>query len=155
MQGLVSKATAIAYSAALAIALSQLLACGDDDAVPDAGGIDAGAAGSGGRRDGGFIRPPDAQVTVGDPIPPCDRWDPGACAAGQRCHLLIRLPTGAMDFTIYTGCVEDSEARGEGDPCDPWNGGALPYKAEGLDEEVHVDPCSDGLVCAPDFATRG
>lgn len=157
MQGLVSKPTAIAYSGALAIALSQLvMACGDDDAPVDAGGMDAGGAGRGSNRpDGGFIRPPDAQVTTGDPIPACDRWDPGACTAGQRCHLLIRLAAGAQDFVIYTGCIDDSEARAEGDPCDPWNGGSLPYKTEGLEDEVHVDPCSDGLVCAPDSNTRG
>lgn len=154
MQGLVSKAKAFAYSGAALVLLSTwLVACGDDDETPD-GGMDGGEDASK-PDDGGFIRPPDAQGTGGDPIPQCDRFDPDACGPGQRCHLLIRRLEGQEQFLIYPGCVEDSIVRGEGDPCDPWGGGTRTYMTEGLEDEVYVDPCADGLYCAPNLRIRG
>lgn len=152
MQGLVSKAAALGYVATASLALCALLSsCGDDDAGGDAGAADAAMDGG----DDGFTRPRRDATTGSDPVPECDRFDPLACAAGQRCQLVIRRAAGEQQFLIYPGCVEDTGARSEGDPCDPWAGGFLPYQAEGLEDELYVDPCDQGLYCAPDPDVRG
>lgn len=155
MQGLVSNAVRLGYlGIGLALAgpaLIALPACGDDD--EGASAADAATAGSGGG--GGFTRPrPDAQVGT-DPVPECDRADPLACGAGERCQVVIRRPAGEAQFLIYAGCIEDTDARGLGDPCEQWGGAALPYQAEGLDDELYFDPCAEGLFCAPDPVVRG
>jgi hypothetical protein len=158
MQGLVSKAAAVGYVrtaariAFIAPWLLLLASCGDDDAAdsgsPNDGGMDAGD-------DGGFVRPRlDAQVGT-DPVPECNRFEPNPCAAGERCQVVIRRAAGEEQFLIYTGCVDDGVTRSEGDPCDPWGGGYVPYRADGLDDELYPDPCDQGLFCAPDPDVRG
>ena len=167
MQGLVSKAAARGYvnsdrnapalrggALLLALSLSLLLvaSCGDDDDVADAGSGDAGMdAGD----DDGFVRPRRDAQPGSDPVPECNRFDPLACGAGQRCQVVIRRAAGEEQFLIYTGCVEGGEVRGEGDPCDPWGGGFLPHRADGLDDELYADPCGDGLFCAASPDVRG
>jgi hypothetical protein len=161
MQGLVFKAAARGYvsaswSAPLLVRAAFVLgtvalatSCGDDDAVTDAG-TDAGDDDA-----GDFIRPRrDAQVGR-DPIPECDRFDPLACGAGQRCQVVIRRAAAETQFLIYAGCIENVEARGLGDPCEPWGGASLLHQAPGLEDEVYVDPCGAGLFCAPDRQVRG
>jgi hypothetical protein len=170
MQGLVSKAAVLGYVvwwhrasasrrfwwrgmiALLAFSSPLLTSCGDDDEVGDGstadGGMDAGD-------DDGFVRPRrDAQVGT-DPVPECNRFDPLACGAGQRCQVVIRRAAGEEQFLIYNGCIEGGDTRGEGDPCDPWGGGFVPYRADGLDDELYADPCDSGLFCAPDPDVRG
>lgn len=157
MQGLVSKAAARGYVLMAVLVLSPLLltSCGDDDAdeVGDGGAGDGSIDGGGG--DDGFVRPRrDAQIGT-DPVPECDRFDPLACGAGQHCQVVIRRAAGEQQFLIYAGCVEDGDTRGEGDPCDPWGGGFVPYRADGLDDELYADPCESGLFCAADPDVRG
>jgi hypothetical protein len=141
------------WASLLALALLLVVAgCGDDDDVADAGSGDAGMdAGD----DDGFVRPRRDAQTGSDPVPECNRFDPLACGAGQRCQVVIRRAAGEQQFLIYTGCVEGGEVRAEGDPCDPWGGGFLPYRADGLDDELYADPCGDGLFCAASPDVRG
>ena len=130
--------------------------CGDDDAPSDGGPSDASMDAEP-RAEGGFIRPRDAQNTSGDPLPECDRFDPLACSAGESCQVVIRRAAGEEQFLIYSGCVEGVDPRGGGDPCVPLQlgGSNVPYKAEGLEDEVYVDQCDEGLFCAPDPDVRG
>jgi len=130
-----------------------LCACGDDDAAmaSDAGEKDASPrAGT-----GGTIRRPDAQVTARDPVTDCDPTEPVPCAAGQTCRPVIRRAAGEELFSLLFGCVEDSGGRARGAPCNPWGGGLAPYRAEGLDDELYVDPCDEGLYCASHPDVRG
>jgi hypothetical protein len=60
-----------------------------------------------------------------------------------------------MQFSIYTGCVDAQRQRAAGDPCDPHLTSGVPYSAPGLQDEVYLDPCAAGLICAPDRAVRG
>ncbi len=134
------------------VALLLLAACSSSHGgsqVKQDGGVpnDAGD-------DGGFIHRRDAQVTGGDPIPGCDRFAPSSCGAGQQCRIVIRRAGDAGQFTIYAGCVEGVPARHLGDPCDPFGGQTQPYKAEGLQDEVYVDPCGEGQYCAQDPQVR-
>jgi hypothetical protein len=154
MQGLVFKAAALGYVRLATLALSPLLltGCGDDDDARDAGPEDGGM--DGGEEDA-FVRPRhDGQVGA-DPVPECDRFDPDACGAGERCQVVARRAAGAEQFVFYTGCLDDGPARSEGDPCDPFGGGYMPYRADGLDDELYADPCGEGLFCAADPAVRG
>jgi hypothetical protein len=148
MQGLVSKAAVLGGIALFALLLGG---CGDDDGG-DAGTGDAATDGGG---DDDDLRPRRDGSMGSDPVPECDRFDPLACGAGQRCQLVIRRAAGEMQFLIYPGCVEESGARSEGTSCDPWGGLFLPYRAEGLVDELYADPCEQGLYCAPDSAVRG
>ena len=138
----------------LVLLLGCASACGDDDApVPNDAGDDAGGSGRAGTG-GGIIGRRDAQVTR-DPVPECDPTEPVACPAGQRCQAVVRRAPGEDQFTLTTGCVEDKGGRAKGAPCDPWGGGLAPYRAEGLEDELYVDPCDDGLFCAPNPEVRG
>lgn len=127
-----------------------LLGCSSTDAP--GGASDAGADGS--RPDDMLMRR-DAQMPGDDPIASCQRFDPLACAAGEECKVLIRRAPGDVDFTIYEGCVEPRNERGPGDPCEAFGGLVDPYRIEGLVDEVHVDPCTEGYFCAPDPELRG
>ncbi|MDH5675398.1 MAG: hypothetical protein OEZ06_24970 [Myxococcales bacterium] len=136
----------------LAAAVSSGVAgCGDDsDSVSDAG-PDASNDGDGVP----FDRRPGGKTFSGDAIPLCQRFDPLGCSAGLICQVVIaRAPTEA-DFSIYTGCIEGGDARGLGDPCEPWGGWLTAYRTEGLAEEVYVDPCQEGLFCGLDPVVRG
>ncbi|HEY2733315.1 MAG TPA: hypothetical protein VGI70_04985, partial [Polyangiales bacterium] len=134
--------------------VALLIACGDDDSSHgDAGTkMDASA-----RDDGGPTKIPrrDAAVSATDPIPSCDRADPNSCASGQTCDLVIRRAPTDMQFTVYPGCVGAHPERGLGDPCDATLTDGTPYTAPGLTDEVYLDPCGPGLICAPDRKVRG
>jgi hypothetical protein len=149
------KGLGIKVAAVLVLGSLALCACGDDD-VGDAGdsGPDAGTSGRSGTGGRGMIPRSDAQVTGGDPVPDCDRFDPQSCAAGQQCRVVVRRPPGADGFMIYGGCVEGVEGRALGQPCDQFGGAFHPYEAPGLEDEVYVDPCAPGLFCAPDPKVR-
>jgi hypothetical protein len=138
---------------ALGLVSLGLGACGDDDAAARDGGTKKKDAGTDAGQ-GHYIPRPDAQVTSGDPVPTCDRFDPLACGGGQHCRLVIRAQPGQTQFSIYSGCISGVDERSEGDPCDPWGGMAQPYEAEGLQDDVFVDPCAAGLFCAPDPKIR-
>jgi hypothetical protein len=144
------RASAVASLGCLWLACG--LACGDDAELTP---VDAGdTADADTRPRPGLLPRPDNQDPSGDPIPLCDRFDPLACGAGQECRVVIRRAAGAADFEIFSGCVEGIEGRALGDPCDPWGGGVLPYQAPGLQAEVYVDPCDEGLFCGPDPDVR-
>ena len=137
----------------LSWALLLLAACGDDaggDRTPGDGGADAGGGTSG---PGKIPRRP-VMTPVKFPIKTCNRFDPLACGAGEECHVLVRRALGEDQFSITTGCVEDVQGRALGAPCDPWGGFGLTYQVPELLDEVHVDPCDEGLFCAPDAVVR-
>jgi hypothetical protein len=158
MKAWAKKATPV-RAALLVIALQCLVGCssGHGKAGHDAGkdASTGGGTGGGGGSDGGFIRRRDAQTTSGDPIPMCDRFAPMSCGPGQQCRLVIRRAADAgTQFSIYAGCVEGVAARRLGDPCDQFGGQAQPYRADGLQDEVYVDPCGEGQYCAQDPKVR-
>lgn len=133
----------------LAIPLLLLLAaCGDGDATPTDAGSDAADAG---RDTGIFVPRRDSSVPVGDPIPDCDTTDPLACGAGQKCDWVLRFVT-AESASVYTGCVEERAERERGVPCVQF-GRAV--EADGLEFGALIDPCAEGLFCAPDPTVRG
>jgi hypothetical protein len=150
-----ARAVAVGRLGAVLLVLSSLgfAAC---SSAPKAGSKDGGKPLDAGGDSGGFIRRRDGQITGGDPVPACQRFDPMPCGAGQQCRLVIRsaADAGAGQFLIYSGCVEDIAARPLGAPCDPWGGQSQLYAAEGLADEVYVDPCEQGLYCAPDLKIR-
>ena len=131
------------------------VACGDDsDAKPvtDAG-VDASVKDAGG--------PPrmlprrDAQVSMEDPIPPCDRADKAGCGPNQVCDLVYRVAPGGEGIEAYTGCVPSERERAQGDPCSPDPTTGVPVSLPGLLDTVFRDPCGPGLICAPNRAVRG
>jgi hypothetical protein len=129
-----------------------IAACGDDDPKPSAdASVDAGSD-SGGP---GFIPRPDAGISENDPIRPCDIFNPDSCPSGQICDVLVRLFGGETEFTLYTGCVAETQERGIGDPCDPGFTGTTPYQTEGLRDLVFRDQCAAGLICTADPKIRG
>lgn len=131
----------------IGLLLFSIAACGDDDAMPvDAGSDAANDAGDG----GGFIPRRDSAVIEGDPIPSCDRQDPLACGAGQKCGWVLRFVTDDS-AEIYTGCVEKQDERQPGVPCELWG---REYEVDGLTNDVFVDPCVEGSFCAPDPRLR-
>ena len=97
----------------------------------------------------------DAAVSTTDPIPLCDRTDPLGCGPGQICTVVLRRAPGDPQFTVQTGCVEARHPRAAGDPCDPDYTNNEPYSAPGVMDEVYMDPCGAGLICAPDRTVRG
>ncbi len=148
-----------ALTAVLCVAVAcgaDLVGCGTDDGVgrpPDAG-TDAGSNG----KPVDMLPRRDAAVDVTDPVTDCVRNDPNACADGQRCEVIIRRAPDVADYTIQEACVTTGgvpSARGLGDPCDPFGGLGVPYEAPGLTDIVYIDPCGDGLFCAPDLVVRG
>ncbi|HMI90698.1 MAG TPA: hypothetical protein VK509_05010 [Polyangiales bacterium] len=144
----------LALFAALGVGSVGLIACGDDDAVAasDAGDKDASPrAGT----NGGTIGRRDAQVTARDPVSDCDPTEPVPCAAGQTCRPVIRRAAGESQFSLLFGCVEDSGGRARNAPCNPWGGLLVPYRADGLDDELYVDPCDEGLYCTSHPSVRG
>jgi hypothetical protein len=128
-------------------------ACGDDDApmASDAGPDASPRAGTG----GGMIGRRDGQVTSTDPVTDCDPTRPVPCPAGQSCRPLIRRMTGEQQFSLSIGCVDDRGGRALDAPCDPFNGFQGPYRADGLEDEVYVDPCAEGLYCTSSPSVRG
>lgn len=122
--------------------------------------MDASVGGGIGGGDGDGDRTPqrpriDAGDVIGDVVPPCDAFDPDACGGAEKCDLVVRLMPSPTDPNatvgeISTGCVAELGGRQEGSPCLPWNNFDTPYLAPGLFDEVHVDPCDQGLICAPD-----
>jgi hypothetical protein len=143
-----------ALAAALGVGSVGLIACGDDDAVVagDAGDKDASPrAGT----SGGTIGRRDAQVTSRDPVPDCDPTEPVPCGAGQTCRPVIRRAAGEPQFSLLFGCVEDTGGRARNAPCNPWDGLLVPYRAEGLEDELYVDPCDEGLYCTDHPSVRG
>lgn len=130
-------------------ALLVVAACGDDDAMPtDAGGNDAGTRDAG--DSGGFIPRRDSSVMQGDPVPDCDRLDPLACGAGQKCGWVLRY-VDATSAQIYTGCVDERDEREPGVPCEQWS---REYNVDGLTQDVFVDPCVEGSFCGVDPELR-
>jgi hypothetical protein len=150
------KATAVGQTGlgSLLLLCASLAGCSSSHVAKDGGSKDGSTSMDGSADDGGFIRRRDAQITSGDPIPPCMRFDPMPCGAGQQCQLVIRR-SGDAGFLIYSGCVEGADARPLGAPCDQWGGQGRPYAADGLQDEVYVDPCAQGLYCAADPKVRG
>ena len=61
---------------------------------------------------------------------------------------------GQTNFSIYSGCVENVDARAEGEPCDQWGGLVQTYDVPNLEDLVFIDPCAVGLFCAPDPKVR-
>jgi hypothetical protein len=131
--------------------LGVTVGCGDD--ADSDGGADASMDDGG--DNGGTIRRRDGQTVSGDPVPECDRTDPGSCGAGETCKVVIRRAPNEDQFLIYAGCVEVERARGAGAPCEQFGGLTAPYEADGLSDEVYVDPCGEGLYCAADPEARG
>jgi hypothetical protein len=151
------KATEVGRAGALLFALSGpwFFACGDSGQPKDAGPKDGSMSLDAGKDSGGFIRRRDAQGATSDPVPMCNRFDPMPCGAGQQCRLVIRRAADAGQFLIYPGCIEGLDGRQLGAPCDPWGGQVQPYAADGLSDELYVDPCGAGLYCSADLTIRG
>ncbi len=124
--------------------ITALAACGDDDGPAADAGHDAARDDAG--DSGGFIPRRDSSVVAGDPIPDCDRIDPLACGAGQKCAWVLRF-VSETSAAVYTGCVDERAERERGVPCEQWG---RAYEAAGLSDETYVDPCAEGLFCAPD-----
>ena len=101
------------------------------------------------------LRRRDAGTGSTDPIQACQRFDPLGCPAGQVCKVLVRRAPNETEYTIDEGCVDPGVERGEGDPCDAFGGFSDPYRTDGLVDEVHVDPCGEGLFCALSNEVRG
>ncbi|MGD8859960.1 MAG: hypothetical protein PVI30_08100 [Myxococcales bacterium] len=144
--------TAAVLTSVLLAVLIATSGCGDDadaDAGPDAS-MDGGDDDN-----GGTIRRRDGQTVSGDAVPECDRSNPSSCGAGETCKVVIRRAPGEDQFVIYAGCVEQQRARGADAPCEQFGGLGDPYEVDGLTDEVYVDPCGEGLYCAPDRGARG
>jgi hypothetical protein len=142
----------------LAACIVLCAACGDDDmpaSSMDGGTKMDGGPGVAGRPGGGMIGRRDAQVMADDPVPICDRADPVPCAAGQKCHPVRRRAAGEAQYSLYTGCVEDTGGRALGAPCERFGGSTTRYRADGLEDELYVDPCDVNLVCSPNPKIRG
>lgn len=146
-RGLVSLLPMSRWSVIGLLVLS-LAACGDDDAATTDAGGDAAVDDAG--DSGGFIPRRDSSVIEGDPVPTCDRLDPLACGAGQKCAWVLRF-VDAQSAEIYTGCVDEQDEREPGVPCEQW--GRF-YEAEGLTQDVLVDPCVEGSFCGADPKLR-
>jgi hypothetical protein len=145
-----------ARTASFALCIALCAACGDDDvpAGTDGGpGMDGG--GLAGRNGGMVIGRRDAQVMPDDPVPICDRSEPVPCAAGQKCHPVRRRAAGEAQYSLYTGCVEDTGGRALGAPCERFGGSSVRYRADGLEDELYVDQCDVNLVCSPNPKVRG
>jgi hypothetical protein len=91
---------------------------------------------------------------VVDAVPDCDRAASGSCEQDQECKVVIRRAPTEAQFSIYTGCVSRPRARGLGAPCELFGGMSELYRIDGLEDEVFVDPCEEGLYCAPDPDVR-
>lgn len=152
---------------AVPLLLTWLLAVG---ACGDGGsGADAGSAGDGdgdGRTGGDGDRgvgdvlgdgdspglPRSDAGASGDPIPPCDRFDQFGCGAGQKCGIVIRRASDEESYGVYNGCVDVLKERGLGAPCVQWS---VAYTGPDITDEVFIDPCEQGLVCAADATVPG
>lgn len=125
-------------------------ACNAGTTTVDAGAGSKDAGGDGdGDGDGTDQRPRSDADQQGDPVPPCDRFDRFGCPAGQKCAIVIRRAPDEQGFGVYNGCVAAPKDRGLGAPCEQWSD---EYEASGLTDEVYLDPCEQGLLCAPDPA---
>lgn len=142
--------------------LLALGACGDGASDGDAGSAgdgDGDASGGdgdgdegGGDGDGNPGLPRLDAGADGDPIPPCDRFDQFGCGAGQKCGIVIRRAPDEETYGVYNGCVDVLKERGLGAPCVQWS---VAYALPGLVDEVWLDPCEQGLVCAADASVPG
>jgi hypothetical protein len=135
----------------LVLASILLTACTDepnDDKGPGDAAADAG-------EDPDLLPRRDGGVSEGDPLPPCERFDPTACSAGRECDVVIRRERDATDVFIYSACIDTGDERIADEPCEPWGAYQKPLMVEGFEGEAYNDPCAPGLFCAPDPKIRG
>lgn len=146
-----------ASSLGLLLSATACFGCGSGKGAPDGGTAGDGDGDSPGSvldvfgTGGTGLARSDASA-AGDPIPMCDRFDQFGCGAGQKCAIVIRRAPGDEGFGVYNGCVDVFKERGEGAPCIQWS---VAYSAPGLADEVFLDPCEQGLLCAADTAVPG
>ena len=134
------------------LASLSLVGCSSESSPPVADDAAVEVVDSGTNKDAGLgRRPRPDQGTQGDPLPACERFSPTACAAGQKCQVVIRRAPEEEQFSIYPGCVDRGKERGLGAPCVAWD---VTFEAPGLEDEIYVDPCAEGLICTNDPDVR-
>jgi hypothetical protein len=140
------------FICSFAVAVLALSGCGDDSATDsgadigvDTGpGIDTGPGMDSGRPDS--APRPDVGTDAGLPVAECDPFAADACAADEKCALVI-YNADAMSMTdnvIFYGCVSnDSGLKGRDVVCDR----SVELSPGNPDDTFFTSDCAGGFFC--------